>query len=96
MFIQWLKRLNEGDLLFIQKSDLYGVKNDDEPCVIIYFDKGIKIIKEKIYLIKVENLSEDNYNYLWTGSVDKVIRKNFQIIKCHNSSIQFLFQQVKG
>ena len=86
----------EGDLLFTQKSDLYGVKSDDEPCVIINFDKGIKIKKEKVYLIKVENLSEDNYTDLWTGSVGKVTRKNLQIIKCHNSGIQFLFQQAEG
>ena len=86
----------EGDLLFTQKSELYGVKSDDEPCVIINFDKGIKIKKEKIYLIKVENLSEDNYTDLWTGSIGKVPRKNLQIIKCHNSGITFLFQLAEG
>jgi len=86
----------EGDLLFTQKSELYGVKSDDEPCVIINFDKGIKIKKEKIYLIKVENLSEDNYTDLWTGSIGKVTRKNLQIIKCHNSGITFLFQLAEG
>ena len=87
----------EGDLLYTQKCELNGVKSDDEPCVIIHFEKGIKITKEKVYLIKVENLSENNYSDLWTGNVGKDdINKNLQVIRCNNSGIQFLFKKTNG
>ena len=87
----------EGDLLYTQNSELSGVKSDDEPCIIINFEKGIKITKEKLYIIKVENLSENNYCDLWTGNVDKDnISKQFQVIRCNNTGIQFLFKKTKG
>ena len=47
-------------------------------------------------MIKVENISENNYIDLWTGSVGKNTRKNIQVIRCHNTGIQFLFKQAEG
>ena len=87
----------EGDLLYTQKSELSGVKSYDEPCIIFNFEKGIKITKEKLYIIKVENLSENNYSDLWTGNVDKDnIHKKLQVIRCNNTGIKFLFQKTNG
>ena len=86
----------EGNILLTQKSELKCVKKSDEPSIIINFEKGVKIKKEKLYLIKVENISDDNYIDIWTGSVGKLQKKNMQIIKCHNSGIQFLFKKAEG
>ena len=86
----------EGEKLFSKKYDLPGVKNNAEPCVNFYFEKGIKIFKEKLYLIKVENLSDNNYIDLWYGCVGKNNKKNIQVIKCHNTGIEFLFKQAEG
>ena len=51
----------EGAKLFSQQCVLTGVKKIEEPAVIINFEKGVNITKEKLYLIKVENLSDNNY-----------------------------------
>ena len=86
----------EGEKLFSQKCELGGVRGSEDPTEIINFEKGVKIIKEKLYLLKIENLSEDNYIDLWTGSVGKLKKKNLQVIRCHNTGIQFLFKQAEG
>jgi len=86
----------EGEQLFSQKCELTGVRSGGEPCLHINFDKGISIIKEKLYLIKVENLSDDNYTDIWSGSVGKINRKEIQVLRCHNTGIQFLFKSVIG
>ena len=86
----------EGEKLFTQKCELTGVKSSDDPCIIINFEKGVKIFKDKLYLIKVENISENNYIDLWTGCVGKNNIKNIKMIRCHNSGIQFLFKQSEG
>ena len=87
----------EGEKLFSQKGELTGVKNEDDRGIIINFEKGVKITKEKLYLIKVENLSENNYIDLWLGSIGKNYKKrNFQVIRCHNTGIQFLFKKAEG
>ena len=86
----------EGEKLFNQKCELTGVRGSEEPSIIINFEKGIKISKEKLYLIKVENLSDNNYIDIWTGSVGKIKKKNIQVIRCHNTGIQFLFKQAEG
>ena len=86
----------EGEKLFVQECDLSCVKGSEEPSVIINFEKGVKIIKEKLYLLKVENLSENNYIDIWTGAVGKLKKKNVQVIRCHNTGIQFLFKQAEG
>ena len=86
----------EGEKLFVQKCELTGVKGSEEPSIIINFEKGIKISKEKLYLIKIENLSDNNYIDIWTGSVGKIKKKNIQVIRCHNTGIQFLFKQAEG
>ena len=85
----------EGEKLYSQKYELYGVKGLDDHCVVFNFEKGIKIKKEKLYIIKVENLSETNYTDLWMGCIGKNNRK-MQVIRCHNSGIQFLFKQTEG
>ena len=86
----------EGEKLFSQKYELPGVRGGGEPCANINFDKGISITKEKLYLIKVENLSDDNYTDIWSGSVGKINRKDIQVLRCHNTGIQFLFKSVLG
>ena len=86
----------EGEKLLSQKCELTGVRGGGEPCVNINFDKGISITREKLYLIKVENLSDDNYIDIWSGSVGKINRKDIQVLRCHNSGIQFLFKSVIG
>ena len=86
----------EGDTLLSQKCELGTVRGSDEPSLVINFEKGIEIKKEKLYLIKVENLSDDCYIDLWTGSVGKSNNKNIQVIRCNNSGIQFLFQKAEG
>ena len=87
---------DEGETLFSHKGELFGVNSDDEPCLIINFEKGIKVKKDKLYLIKVENLSDSNYIDLWTGCIGKNIKKKIQVIRCHNSGIQFIFKQTEG
>ena len=86
----------EGEKLFSQKCELGGVKGSEDPSEIINFDKGVKIFKEKLYLIKLENLSENNYIDVWVGDVGKTKKKNLQVIRCHNTGIQFLFKQAEG
>ena len=86
----------EGEKLFSQKCVLTGVKKIEEPAVIIHFEKGVNIIKEKLYLIKVENLSDNNYIDILIGRVPELKRKNIQVIRCQNSGIQFLFKQAEG
>ena len=86
----------EGEKLLSQKCELSGVRGSDEPTVIINFEKGVKIFKEKLYMIKIENLTDNNYIDIWTGSVGKIKKKNIQVIRCHNSGIQFLFKQAEG
>ena len=86
----------EGEKLFVQKCELSYGKGSEDPSIIINFEKGIKIIKEKLYLMKVENLSDNNYIDIWTGSVGKLKKKNIQVIRCHNTGIQFLFKQAEG
>ena len=44
-----------------------------------------------MYLIKVENLSDDNYTDIWSGNIGKINRKDMQVLKSHNTGIQFLF-----
>ena len=85
----------EGQKLFTQQSNLSIVKGSDDPAQIINFDKGLKIYKEKLYLIRIENLSENNYIDIWTGSV-KTRKKNIQVIQCNNTGIQFVFKQAQG
>ena len=86
----------EGEKLFVQKCELTYVKGSEEPSIIINFEKGIKITKEKLYLLKVENLSDNYYIDIWTGSVGKLKKKNIQVIRCHNTGIQFLFKHAEG
>lgn len=86
----------EGDILLSQKCELGTVRGSDEPSLVINIDKGIEIKKEKLYLIKVENLSDNCYIDLWTGSLGKSNNKNNQVIRCNNSGIQFLFQKAEG
>ena len=86
----------EGEQLYSQKCELTGVRGSGDPCVNINFDKGISITKEKLYLIKIENLSDDNYTDIWSGSVGKINRKDIQVLRCHNTGIQFLFKSVIG
>ena len=86
----------EGEKLFSQKCELGGVRGSEDPTEIINFEKGVRIIKEKLYLMIIENLSEDNYIDIWTGSVGKLKKKNLQVIRCHNTGIQFLFKQAEG
>ena len=85
----------EGQKLFSQEFQLSTVKGSDDPAQIINFEKGVKMYKEKLYLIRVENLSNNNYIDIWTGSV-KTRKKNIQIIKCNNTGIQFVFKQAQG
>ena len=87
---------DEGETIFSHKGELFGVNSDDEPCIIINFEKGVKIKKDKLYLIKVENLSDNNYTDLWTGCIGKNIKKRIQVIRCHNSGIQFIFKYTEG
>ena len=87
---------SEGEKLFEEKCELGTAKGSEDAAVIINFEKGIKILKEKLYLIKIENLSENNYIDLWTGSVGKLRKKNVQVMRCHNTGIQFLFKQLEG
>ena len=86
----------EGEKLYSQKCELSGVRSSDEPALIINFEKGVKILKEKLYLIKIENLSDNNYIDIWTGSVGTIKKKNIQVIRCHNTGIQFLFKHAEG
>ena len=86
----------EGEQLYSLKCELTGVRGGGDPCVNINFDKGISITKEKLYLIKIENLSDDNYTDIWSGSVGKINRKDIQVLRCHNTGIQFLFKSVIG
>ena len=86
----------EGEKLFSQKCVLNGVRKIEEPAVIINFEKGVNIIKEKLYLIKVENLSDNNYIDILIGKVPELKKKNIQVIRCQNSGIQFLFKQAEG
>ena len=46
--------------------------------------------------MKIENFSEDNYIDIWAGSVEKLKKKNLQVIRYHNIGIQFLFKQAEG
>ena len=85
----------EGEKLFSQNFELFGVKKE-EPYVTINFEKGVKIKKEKLYLIKIENLSDNNYIDLWTGCIGKDNKKKLQVIRCHNTGIQFVFKQTEG
>ena len=86
----------EGEKLYSQKCELSGVRSSDEPALIINFEKGVKILKEKLYLIKIENLSDNNYIDIWTGSVGTIKKKNIQVIRCHNTGRQFLFKHAEG
>jgi hypothetical protein len=86
----------EGEKIFSQKCVLTGVKKIEEPALIINFEKGVNIMKEKLYLIKIENLSDNNYIDILTGKVPELKRKNIQVIRCHNTGIQFLFKQAEG
>ena len=86
----------EGNKLISQKFELNGVKTNNEPYIFINFEKGVNIIKEKLYIIKVENLSDNNYNDLWIGSIGKNNKGNMQVIACHNSGIHFLFKKTEG
>ena len=86
----------EGNQLLCQKYELSGVKSNNDPYIIVNFEKGVKVLKEKLYIIKIENLSENNYTDLWIGSIGKDNKKNIQVITCHNSGIQFLFKKTEG
>jgi hypothetical protein len=86
----------EGDILFTQTAKLNYLNNSREPSIAISFNKAIKIIKEKLYLIKVENISSNNYVDIWMGSVGKMKKKDIQVIRCHNTGIQFLFKSAEG
>ena len=86
----------EGEKIFSQKCVLTGVRRIEEPAVIIHFEKGVNIVKEKLYLIKIENLSDNNYIDILTGRVPELKKKNIQVIRCHNTGIQFLFKQAEG
>ena len=44
----------------------------------------------------MENLSENNYIDILTGRVGEIKKKNIQVIRCHNTGIQFLFKQAEG
>ena len=87
---------SEGETLFSQKFEINSVINYDDPCFIMNFDKGVKIAKEKLYLIKVENLSSNNYIDIWTGNSGKILKKGLQVIRCHNTGTQVLFKEAQG
>ena len=86
----------EGEKLYSQKCQLSAINKIEEPALIINFEKGVNILKEKLYLIKIENLSDNNYVDIITGRVPELKKKNIQVIRCHNSGIQFLFKQAEG
>ena len=87
---------SEGETLYTQNFELNSVINIDDPCFIMNFDKGIKIAKEKLYLIKITNLSNNNYIDIWTGNTGKTLKKGIQVIRCHNTGTQLLFKQSEG
>ena len=64
----------EGEKLYSQKCVLTSIKKIEEPAVIINFEKGVNILKEKLYLIKIENLSDNNYIDIITGRVSVLWR----------------------
>ena len=86
----------EGEKLFSEKFELKQIKGIEDPCMIINFEKGVVIEKEKLYLIKIENLSENNYIDIITGDAPESKKKNIQVIQCHNSGFKFIFKQTDG
>lgn len=47
-------------------------------------------------MIKIENISENNYIDLWIGCVGNIDKKINQLIKCNNSGTQFVFKKTEG
>lgn len=93
--------LNDNDTkgaeLYREDSFLYGVTEKFDPSYIFNFTKGVKLAKDKSYIINIENLSDMNYCDLWVGSVGKVSESNLtQAIKCHNTQTTFTFSQSQG
>ena len=96
IIIMTMKNKSEGEKIYTEKFELNSVFNADDPCFCMNFEKAVKIMKEKLYLIKIENLSSNSYTEIWTGNVGKNTKKDIQVIRCHNTGIQFLFKQAEG
>ena len=79
-------------LLFNENKKLYEIIEANNPIVKIIFDKGMKINKDKKYVIVVENLETDKFCELWVGNVHKkLIVNKTQNIKCNNTGLEFNF-----
>ena len=85
---------SENKLLLInENSKLYEIIDANNPIININFEKGIKLNKDKVYIIVVENLENEKYLDLWVGSVLKEsIANKIQKIKCNSSNFEFDFR----
>ena len=83
---------DKKETLINENQKLYEVVNNNDPVIEIFFEKGIKLIKEVKYIIVVENLENEKYSNIWVGNVHKkFVRGNKQSIRCNNTGNIFNF-----
>ena len=90
---------NQGwNKLISENTYLLPIRDKFDPANIINFVKGVKLNKNKKYLITIENNSNVTYCDLWVGGVkekDKDKKDNDYVIRCHNTNVDFCFSQTK-
>lgn len=92
----------EWNKLISEKSLLLPIRDKFDPANIINFVKGVKLNKNKRYLITIENNSNVSYCDLWVGGVKEKEKKDKEkkddedyVIRCHNTNVDFSFSQSK-
>ena len=83
---------NKKEALINENKKLYEVINVNDPIVDIIFEKGVKMKKDVIYIIVVENLEKEKFSDIWIGNIfNKNAHNSKETIRCNSSGIIFTF-----
>ena len=82
----------ENEFLINENKILLGIISNNDPLIEIIFEKCIEIKRDVKYEIMIENIEQDKFCDLWTGSVAKTLfGKNEHTVKSNNSESYFTF-----
>ena len=82
----------ENEFLINENKILLGIISNNDPLIEVIFDKCIEIKRDVKYEIMIENIEQDKFCDLWTGSVAKTLfGKNEHTVKSNNSESYFTF-----
>lgn len=86
------------NLLWESKINVPTISNVVDPVFQFYLNKGIRVNKEKNYVMIMNNLEKNSYIDMWTGEIipEKSDLIETQNVTCNNSGVKFCFFRSNG